>query len=67
MNKKISTLLTSALLVGSVAANAQWGTVDAVSSIEQLANGSRYYVLSTDGTPLSRASQTLVKAAYVDG
>ena len=45
MNKKISTLLTSALLVGSVAANAQWGTVDAVSSIEQLANGSRYYVL----------------------
>jgi len=67
MNKKISTLLTSALLVGSVAANAQWGTVDAVSSIEQLANGSRYYVLSTDGTPLSGASQTLVKAAYVDG
>ena len=65
MNKKFSTLLTGALLVGSVAANAQWGTVDAVSSIEQLASGSRYYVLNTS-TALSGTGKTLVQAAYIE-
>ena len=65
MNKKFSTLLTGALLVGSVAANAQWGTVDAVSSIEQLASGSRYYVLNTS-TALDGTGKTLLQAAYIE-
>ena len=47
MNKKISTLLTGALLVGSVAANATGIKVGKITEVEQLTNGSRYYVLST--------------------
>ena len=51
MNKKFSTLLTGALLVGSLTANADPSPtgidVANVSKIEQLASGTRYYVLST--------------------
>ena len=54
MNKKFSTLLTGALLVGSVATNAAVTgiTVDVATKIEQLTSGSRYYVLNT-GTKIT--------------
>ena len=54
MNKKFSTLLTGALLVGSVAANAVVTgiNVDVATKIEQLTSGSRYYVLNT-GTKIT--------------
>ena len=67
MNKKFSTLLTGALLVGSVAANATGIDVDKVTTIEQLANGSRYYVLSTKTGPAVTASGTVTSGVYMDG
>ena len=60
MNKRFSTLLTGALLVGSVAANATGINVDVATKIEQLANGSRYYVLSTAKVSTSGAATTVV-------
>ena len=65
MNKKFSTLLTGALLVGSVAANAAATgiTVDVATKIEQLTNGSRYYVLSTAKVESSGAATTVLSMA----
>ena len=66
MNKKFSTLLTGALLVGSLTANAQTPTgidVTNVTKIEQLASGTRYYVLSTTKVSAKGAATTGV---YMD-
>ncbi|WP_308573279.1 DUF6383 domain-containing protein [uncultured Parabacteroides sp.] len=66
MNKRFSTLLTGALLVGSVAANATGINVDVATKIEQLANGSRYYVLSTAKVTTSGAATTVVSMDGAD-
>ena len=66
MNKKFSTLLTGALLVGSVAANATGINVDVATKIEQLTNGSRYYVLSTAKVERSGAATSVVSMDGAD-
>ena len=67
MNKKFSTLLTGALLVGSLTANADPAPtgidVTNVTKIEQLASGTRYYVLSTTKVESKVAAATGV---YMD-
>ncbi|MBC8603927.1 hypothetical protein H8784_19670 [Parabacteroides acidifaciens] len=67
MNKKFSTLLTGALLVGSVAANAAGINVNKVDKIEQLASGSRYYVLSTTkATGTTGSPAEIATGVYMD-
>ena len=67
MNKKFSTLLTGALLVGSLTANATGINVEKVTTIEQLANGSRYYVLSTKTSDPVSNSAAVTSGVYMDG